>query len=216
MSSMDIPRLQSRLRRTLEAKGICDPRVLDAIECTRRDLFVPEELRRHAYRDEALPIEAGQTISQPFIVAMMSQAAELTGVETVLEIGTGSGYQTAILSQLCRHVVTIERHAELADPARERLTELGYDNILYHTGDGTHGCPEYAPYDAVLVTAAAPDVPAPLFRQLRDGGRLIVPVGDEESQELQRILKRSPQPLVTKLCDCRFVKLIGDAGWEEL
>lgn len=212
---MNIEQAQLKLRRSLESKGVTDVRVLDAIQATRRDLFVPEEYRRHAYRDEALPIDAGQTISQPFIVAIMSQAADLTGVETVLEIGTGSGYQTAILAQLCRHVVTIERHADLADPAKELLDELGYDNIRYRTGDGTLGCPDFAPYDAVLVTAAAPDVPAPLFRQLRDGGRLIVPVGDEKSQQLQRIIKRSPTPLVTKLCDCRFVKLIGNAGWPE-
>ena len=212
---MNIEQAQLKLRRSLESKGVTDVRVLDAIQATRRDLFVPDAHRRYAYRDEALPIDAGQTISQPFIVAIMSQAADLTGVETVLEIGTGSGYQTAILSQLCRHVVTIERHADLADPAQTLLDELGYDNIRYRTGDGTLGCSEFAPYDAVLVTAAAPDVPAPLFRQLRDGGRLIVPVGDEKSQQLQRIVKRSPTPLVTKLCDCRFVKLIGDAGWPE-
>lgn len=210
---MSIEQQQKALRDSLQAKGIADRRVLDAVEHTRRDLFVPEKMKPHAYADDALPIGQGQTISQPYIVALMSQAAGLQGEETVLEIGTGSGYQTAILSQLCRRVVTVERLSELAESAREHLESLGFHNIAYHVGDGTLGCPDFAPYDAILVTAAAPDVPAPLFRQLAVGGRLIVPIGDEQLQQLKRIVKTASQPEIADLCDCRFVKLIGDAGW---
>ena len=206
---------QLELRRQLEAKGISDSRVLDAVQQTRRDFLVPTEVCSEAYRDDALPIGCGQTISQPYIVALMTQAAELQGGEKVLEIGTGSGYQTAILSQLCRQVVTVERLPELAERARQRLTELGYTNITYHVGDGTLGCPEEAPYDAILVTAAAPKMPAPLYEQLTPGGRLVIPVGDESLQQLQCIRKTEKGPDIERLCDCRFVKLIGKAGWPE-
>jgi protein-L-isoaspartate(D-aspartate) O-methyltransferase len=211
---MDHDVQQRRLRAELEQEGISDVRVLEVIQNTPRDRFVPAEHQQHAYANDALPIGHAQTISQPYIVALMTQAAKLTGNETVLEIGTGSGYQAAVLSQLCRQVVTIERIAELAEPARQRLAELGDDNITFYIGDGTLGCPEHAPYDAILVTAAAPDIPQPLYQQLRDGGRLIIPVGSEISQELQRITKTESGPKIEKLCDCRFVKLIGEAGWQ--
>jgi len=204
---------QANLRRQLEAKGITSTRVLDAIEQTRRELFVPPDMRQQAYDDNALPIGSGQTISQPFIVALMTQAAELTGNETVMEIGTGSGYQAAVLSRLCRHLVTVERLPELAEQARQTLDALGDTNITYHVGDGTLGCPEHAPYDAILVTAAAPDIPEPLYEQLKPGGRLIVPIGSVSMQQLQCIRKTDSKPDVTRLCDCRFVKLVGRAGW---
>lgn len=206
---------QRGLRQQLEAKGITDSRVLQAVQHIRRDLLVPAALCSEAYRDDALPIGSGQTISQPYIVALMTQAAALSGGEKVLEIGTGSGYQTAILSQLCRQVVTVERLPELAERARQRLTELGYTNITYHVGDGTLGWPAEAPYDAVLVTAAAPQMPAPLYEQLKPGGRLVIPVGEESLQELQCIRRTEQGPDIQRLCNCRFVKLIGKAGWPE-
>jgi protein-L-isoaspartate(D-aspartate) O-methyltransferase len=212
---MDIPEQQRRLREQLEGHGIADRRVLAAMQSTRRDLFVMPEDVEDAYADTALPIEAGQTISQPYIVARMTEALELTGDETVLEIGTGSGYQTAVLAQLCRRVVTVERFPELAEPARRLLDSLGYANVEFHVGDGTLGWPADAPYDGVLVTAAAPDVPAPLYNQLRFGGRLVIPVGDAELQTLQRIERHSDGPRVESLCQCKFVKLVGDAGWIE-
>ena len=212
---MTIPQRQAALRRQLEAEGIYDQRVLETIQQTRRDLFVPQKIREQAYDNIALPIGCGQTISQPYIVALMTQELKLTGSETVLEIGTGSGYQSAVLSQLCRQVVTIERIDELLQPARLILAELGLTNIDFRVGDGTLGCADRTPYDGIIVTAAAPDVPAPLFNQLKMEGRLVIPVGDEFMQTLMVALKREPEPLVQNVCGCRFVKLIGEAGWPE-
>jgi len=210
---MSIVDEQHRLRRTLEERGVSDTRVLDVIEQTRRDLFMPEEIRSLAYVNDALPIGCGQTISQPLIVALMTQALALSGTETVLEIGTGSGYQAAILAKLCRRVVTIERLEELSLRAQRALTDLGYTNIEFRVGDGTLGCPELGPYDGILVTAAAPSIPEPLYMQLKPGGRLIVPVGDEYSQSLLSVERRDPEPRIVDLGGCRFVKLIGKAGW---
>ncbi len=187
----NIPDLQRQLRETLEGRGITDPRVLDAIEETRRDRFVPESLQSAAYEDDALPIGAGQTISQPFIVALMTQELQLDGSQTVLEIGTGSGYQTAILARLAQHVVTIERIESLSAGARRVLAELGITNVEYLIGDGTLGNPGYGPYDRVIVTASAPAVPEPLYTQLKLGGRIVAPVGDESSQDLV-ILEKTP------------------------
>lgn len=204
---------QAGLRRQLEAHGITDLRVLDVMEQTRRDLFVPEELRAQAFDDCALPIGAGQTISQPYIVALMTQSLELEGSEHVLEIGTGSGYQTAVLAQLCRDVVTVERLEELAKRARSLLAQLDIENVLYRFGDGTLGCPEFAPYDGILVTAAAPEIPEPLFRQLKPGGRMIIPVGEERRQKLLAVENRGGDVFARDICDCSFVKLIGAAGW---
>ena len=212
---MSIVDEQHRLRRKLEERGVSDTRVLDVIEQTRRDLFMPEEMRSLAYVNDALPIGLGQTISQPLIVALMTQALALTGTETVLEIGTGSGYQAAILAKLCRKVVTIERLEELSLRAQRALTDLGYTNIEFRVGDGTLGCPELGPYDGILVTAAAPSIPEPLYMQLKPGGRLIVPVGDEYSQSLLSVERRDPEPRIVDLGGCRFVKLIGKAGWPE-
>ena len=208
-----IPQQQAELRRQLESRGISDPRVLEAIEHTRRDLFVPEELRDRAYEDNALPIGHLQTISQPYIVALMTQELELQGDERVLEIGTGSGYQTAILAQLCREVVTMERIEELSLPAQRVLGDLELTNIEFRIGDGTLGCPERAPYEGIVVTAAAPRIPEPLYKQLVPGGRLVVPVGDEQLQTLLQVERREPDPIVEEVCGCRFVKLIGAAGW---
>jgi protein-L-isoaspartate(D-aspartate) O-methyltransferase len=208
-----IPELARELREALERRGITDPRVLDAIEETRRDLFVPESLQYAAYEDDALPIGEGQTISQPYIVALMTQELRLEGDETVLEIGTGSGYQAAILARLARRVVTIERIERLSERARGVLSELGVSNVEFVVGDGTLGNPERGPYDRVIVTASAPAIPEPLYEQLKPGGLIVAPVGDESSQELVVLEKTPAGARLTPLCGCRFVKLIGKAGW---
>lgn len=211
----DEHRQAEQLSRHLESRGIGDARVLDAIAHIPRHLFVPDDVRHMAYDDNALPIGSGQTISQPFIVAMMTQALELTGGETVLEVGTGSGYQAAVLSRLCREVITIERIAELSRHAQLILTGLGITNIEFHIGDGTLGCAGRAPYDGIIVTAASPSIPKALYNQLKPGGKLIVPVGDEQLQTLTIVEKQETQPLVRDLGGCRFVKLIGEAGWPD-
>lgn len=208
-----IPELQRRLRETLERRGITDPRVLDAIQQTRRDLFVPDALQYAAYDDDALPIGEGQTISQPYIVALMTQELQLSGTEIVLEIGTGSGYQTAILARLAARVVTIERIERLSQSARRLLDTLGARNVEYLVGDGTLGNSQRGPYDRVIVTASARVVPEPLYEQLKPDGRIVAPIGDEESQQLVVVEKTATGPRPTPLCACRFVKLIGKAGW---
>jgi protein-L-isoaspartate(D-aspartate) O-methyltransferase len=204
---------QQRLRQELEQRGIINTRVLDVIQRTPRDLFVPQPLRDAAYEDTALAIGQGQTISQPFIVALMTEALALEGNETVLEIGTGSGYQAAILAPLCRKVVTIERIADLAAEARRALDELRIGNVEFVIGDGSLGNPDGAPYDRIIVTASAPEVPPPLYDQLRPGGRLVIPVGDDAVQDLFVVEKTPAGAKTTPLCGCRFVKLIGEAGW---
>jgi len=206
---------QKKLRRQLETRGLKSVKVLDAIQHTRRDLCVPEHLRDRAYDDDALPIGLNQTISQPYIVALMTESLDLTGDELVLEVGTGSGYQAAILSQLCREVVTIERIGELSHRAQQFLVNLGVDNIDFRIGDGTLGCPDRAPFDGILVTAATPEVPAQLLDQLADGGRLIAPVGPSDVQMLQCIQRQADTLCVRDVCSCRFVKLIGQAAWPE-
>ncbi len=206
---------QRRLRRQLEARGIRDSRVLDVIEHTRRHLFVPQKIQSSAYDDNAFPIGCGQTISQPYIVALMTEALQLQGHETVLEIGTGSGYQTAILAELCNHVVTVERIQELSNRAQSVLGRLAFTNIEFHLGDGTLGYRELTPYEGILVSAAAPEVPAPLFNQLAMGGKLVIPIGNESIQELQSIEKQKDAPMIQNLCSCRFVKLIGEVGWSD-
>lgn len=212
---MDFLEQQTRLRKTLEAEGITDVRVLDMIENTRRDFFVPLQVKSRACEDIAIPIDEGQTISQPYIVALMTQALALTGDETILEIGTGSGYQAAILASLCGRLITMERLPGLAATAEELLRQLGFADIGFVTGDGTLGFPQHAPYDGIIVTAAAPKIPARLYEQLSPGGRMVIPVGDESLQQLLLIRKPiegdPPKPHV--LCNCRFVKLIGEAGW---
>ena len=206
---------QDMLRRQLQQRGIDDPRVLAAMAKVPRERFVPAEVRDHAYADRALPIDCGQTISQPYIVALMTQALELSGQELVLEIGTGSGYQTAILAELAREVISIERHAELTAKASVALSELGYANITLLTGDGTLGWPPRAPYDRILVTAAAAVCPPPLWAQLAEGGILVIPLGGRDSQTLQVIRKEDGLPRTSSISGCRFVPLVGSEGWPE-
>ncbi|MDZ4688978.1 MAG: protein-L-isoaspartate(D-aspartate) O-methyltransferase [Planctomycetaceae bacterium] len=203
------------LAQHLSVSGIRDERVLARIAAVPRHRFVPEDLQSQAYADTALGIGQGQTISQPYIVALMTEAALLTPQSRVLEVGSGSGYQAAILSGLCQSLITIERLATLAEAARQRFAELGLTNIEGHVADGTLGWPEGAPYDAILVTAGAPTVPELLLEQLADGGRLVLPVGPEAGQSLLAYERHGDQFRSHKLCDCRFVKLVGQAGWME-
>jgi len=197
----------------LRALGIHDERVLAAMERVPRHLFVPPELLPYAYDDRPLPIGAGQTISQPYIVALSTQALELSPQDRVLEIGTGSGYQAAVLAELAGEVYTVERLPELSQTARERLERLGYRNLYFRVGDGTKGWPEEAPFDAILVTAAAPKVPQSLVEQLAEGGRLVIPIGGRESQDLWLMRRRTRRLEKVYLCPCTFVPLIGEEGW---
>jgi protein-L-isoaspartate(D-aspartate) O-methyltransferase len=199
----------------IKRRGIADPRVLKAMRTAPRHRFVPKQLWDQAYNDYPLPIGEDQTISQPYIVAMMTEALELIGTEKVLEIGAGSGYQAAILGELAQEVYTIERIASLAHSAEQVLKSLGYQNVHVIVADGTLGWPLEAPYDAIMVTAGAPQVPQPLVEQLALGGRLVIPVGDRYSQNLTRIRRTYQGDLQTEyLGGCRFVKLIGAHGWK--
>jgi protein-L-isoaspartate(D-aspartate) O-methyltransferase len=192
----------------IEARGVRDPSTVRAMRTVPRHLFVPAEWAREAYGDHPLPIGEGQTISQPYIVALMTEALGLRGGETVLEVGTGSGYQAAVLSQIVARVYTIEIVEPLAREARARLEQLGYRNVEVRSGDGYAGWPEKAPFDAVVVTAAAPSVPEPLKAQLKDGGRLVVPVGDEV-QELRVLTRRGAEFHEQRLLPVRFVPMTG-------
>src|SRR5512136_2002999 len=197
----------------LERRGIRDPRVLRAIGKVPRHLFVDEALVGRAYGDHPLPIGEGQTISQPYMVALMSEALELAGHERVLEIGTGCGYQTAVLAELCGKVFSIERLKSLADKATRRLDNLGYYNVFVRVGDGSLGWKEEAPFDAILVTAAAPEIPQALVDQLAPKGRLVLPVGDAYSQTLRKGVREDVHMRWSDLGGCVFVKLIGQQGW---
>lgn len=204
--------VESQIRK----RHVTDGRVLECMQRVPRHEFVPTEFRDRAYEDAPLPIGDGQTISQPYIVAAMSAALRLQGYERALEIGTGLGYQAAVLGYLAREVLTVEFRAKLATEASERVARLGYKNIHVHCGDGTLGLPEFAPYDAILVAAAAPSVPEPLLAQLAEGGRMVVPVGDVENQEL-RLIERSHDTFRTIMLEpCRFVPLLGAHGWKEV
>jgi protein-L-isoaspartate(D-aspartate) O-methyltransferase len=194
---------------------IKDGRVLAAMRCVPRELFVPPQSRYLAYEDKPLPIGYEQTISQPFIIALMTEALELAGKEKVLEVGTGSGYQAAILARLARLVVTTERIKPLAEIAKKLLSELGYTNVEVHLAEEVLGWQREAPYDAIMVTAAAPSVPPDLLAQLGIGGRLIIPVGSRYIQELCKITKGRKKNVVENLGGCRFVSLIGKDAWEE-
>ena len=196
------------------SRGVRDDRVLKAVGEIPRHLFVPEALHDQAYKDHPLNIGEGQTISQPLIVAMMTEALELTGSERVLEIGTGSGYQAAILSLLCKHVYTIERIRALANRARRMLYDIGITNFTLRVGDGTMGWPDEARFDGILVTAGAPSVPSEYCDQLSEGGRLIIPVGDEVTQQLVVARKVDGKLVERVVTGCRFVKLIGKHGWQ--
>ncbi|QQR82079.1 MAG: protein-L-isoaspartate(D-aspartate) O-methyltransferase [Deltaproteobacteria bacterium] len=200
----------------LLARGISDPHVIEVMSRTPRHEFVDSGMTNQAYQDHPLNIGLKQTISQPHIVAFMTQALELTGQEKVLEIGTGSGYQTAILSQLTKKVYSIERLTSLSNKARRTFYRLGLLNITLRIGDGTLGWPEESPYDAIIVTAASPHVPEAYLNQLAEGGRLVIPVGSEEVQTLIRIRKKSGRLEQEKLTECRFVKLVGQYGWQEI
>jgi len=200
----------------LQARGIGDPRVLAAMRRVPRHLFVETALRHRAYEDTPLPIAAAQTISQPYMVGLMSELLELTGHERVLEIGTGSGYQAAILAELASEVFSIERLAPLTECARTCLDRLGYSaRVHLRCGDGSSGWPEAAPFDAIIVTAAVRHIPRPLVEQMIDGGYLVLPLGDAELQGLARITKHGADLDVGYFGECRFVKLISPYGWEE-
>ena len=197
----------------LQARGVTDPRVLAAAAKVERHRFLSEENQNSAYSDCPLPIGKEQTISQPYMVALMTQALGLKGNETVLEIGTGSGYQTALLAELAKEVYTIERIPELSRKAGGLLTELGYTNIHFKMGDGSVGWKEHAPYDRIIITAACPRVPFPIEEQLKEGGKIVLPVGGEVfRQQLQVCEKKRGSLLASPVCDCVFVPLVGEFG----
>jgi protein-L-isoaspartate(D-aspartate) O-methyltransferase len=213
--AVNFARARSRMiEEQLVARGIADPRVLAAMAQIERHLFVEEALQERAYDDKPLPIGARQTISQPFMVGLMTQTLALRGTERVLEIGTGCGYQTAVLAELAANVFSIERISTLAVRARQLLDRLGYYNVATRVGDGTLGWGDEAPFDAIVVTAGTPQVPRPLIAQLADGGRLVFPIGEEELQTLVRIRKEGERLREEYFGDCRFVKLVGRYGWE--
>jgi protein-L-isoaspartate(D-aspartate) O-methyltransferase len=205
------------VERQLAGRGIFDQRVLEAFQSVPREAFVPRPLADLAYHDSALPIGEGQTISQPYVVAVMTEALHLQGNERVLDVGTGSGYAAAVLSRIAREVFTVERRETLATAARERLERLGYGNVHVLHGDGTLGWPAHAPYDAIAVAAGGPQIPRALLEQLAPGGRLVIPVGpDEASQVLTRATRVVANGFrVERLLDVRFVPLIGAQGWQE-
>jgi len=211
---MDFEAARARLVEHLSTE-IRDERVLAAMARVPRERFVPPESRHLAYEDMPLPIGLEQTISQPFIVALMTEALELTGKEKVLEVGTGSGYQAAILAELARLVITTERLPALAEAARNVISNLGYTNIEVYVAEGTLGWQSEAPYDAIIVTAGAPRVPVDLLTQLAIGGRLVIPVGSRYVQELYKVTKHRKKNTVQNLGGCRFVSLIGEDAWEE-
>lgn len=204
---------QMMLDQQIRARGIVDARVLEALLKVPRHEFVPVPLRQQSYTDHPVAIGSGQTISQPYIVAYMLQAVAIQSGDLVLEIGTGSGYATALLAELARAVVTIERFAELARGAQELLLRLGYTNVQIEVGDGTLGFPPAAPYDVIFVSAAAPYFPPALLNQLAIGGRMLIPVGDANNQELQLVTRFPEGDIVRRLEGCRFVPLIGEAGF---
>ena len=214
----DFADLRGRMvRRQIEGRGIFDPLILDAFREVPREEFVDEGQRKWAYDDHPLPIEAGQTISQPYIVALMIEAAQIRPGDKVLEVGAGSGYAAAVMSRIAREVVGIERQRDLVEVARERLHRLGYHNVRIVEGDGTRGCPEEAPFDAILAAASGSHIPQPLVDQLSPGGRLVMPVGEPGwVQELVKVTKRPDGTTEQQnLGGVRFVPLIGEEGWRE-
>ena len=206
---------RARMVRTqIEGRGVRDPRVLDAMRTVPRHVFVPPDKQSCAYDDRPLEVGFGQTISQPYMVAAMTELLELTPKDRVLEIGTGSGYQCAILASLAREVVSVERVERLAETARARLDELEYANVTVVVADGTLGCPEMAPFDAILVTAGAPYVPHALEQQLAGGGRLLCPAGDRSMQRLVKVVRHGDKLVTSEHTRCVFVPLIGENGWD--
>lgn len=206
---------QEMLRVQLQRRGIRDSRVLAAMAKVPRERFIDPAWRSEAYADRALEIDCGQTISQPYIVALMTEALELSGTETVLEIGTGSGYQTAILAELVPRVISIERHAALSHRAAQVLAEMGYDHATLIVGDGTLGHPQHAPYSRILIAAAGAECPPSLWDQLAENGILVMPIGPLDHQVLQSRRKTGGMPSLTSLSGCRFVPLVGKQGWPE-
>lgn len=209
----------SAVRRMIDeqivARGVHDARTLDALAAVPREAFVPADLRKRAFDDAALPIGHGQTISQPYIVALMTAALNVCPTDRVLEIGTGSGYQTAVLAKLAAEVCSVERVKPLLDEAFERLAALGLRNVRLRHADGSVGWPERGPFDRILVAAAAPDVPHQLTDQLIEGGVVVIPTGNRDQQKLLTLTKRKGVLVPQVLCDCRFVPLVGQAGWAE-
>ena len=201
------------VERQLRERGIADERVLEAMARVPRERFVPDELQDRAYEDGALPIGGGQTISQPYMVALICSQLALRGDERVLDVGTGSGYQAAVLAELAGEVHSVERLPELAARARERLAAAGYDRVRVHVGDGTLGLPAHAPFAAIAVAAAAPELPQALYEQLRQRGRLVVPVGPREEQRLEVVVRTPEGPATLHTIPCRFVPLLGAEGF---
>jgi len=199
----------------IAARGVADPRVLGAMRKVPRHEFLPDVLKSQAYGDHAIPIGEGQTISQPYMVALMTELLGLRESDRVLEIGTGSGYQAAVLAELCRKVYTIDRVKGLADRARATLDRLGYRTVAIKVFDGTYGWKDMAPFDAIIVTAAAPEIPAPLMEQLKEEGRMVVPVGERYSQELVVVTTKAEGVTHQRSVPCMFVPLIGNHGWKE-
>jgi protein-L-isoaspartate(D-aspartate) O-methyltransferase len=206
---------QNMVETQLRGRGIRDERVLSAMARLPRHEFVEPCYRDQAYEDYPLPIAAGQTVSQPYMVALMLEALHLEASSRVLEIGTGSGYQTALLAELAAHVYSVERQAQLAREAEARLSRLGLTNVTLRIADGSKGLPDYAPFDAIVVSAATSQIPTPLFDQLREGGRMIIPIGPPEAQELQLVRKAQGKPRITLREGCRFVPLISSEPGSE-
>jgi protein-L-isoaspartate(D-aspartate) O-methyltransferase len=212
---MDYNLLRKRMvQEQLIPRGIKNQRVLEAFMKIERHKFIPEDLRSSSYADFPVPIGEGQTISQPYIVALMTDCLGLSGEEKVLEIGTGSGYQTAILAELAKEVYSIERFADLAKKAQGEFKELGYANINIKVGDGTLGWPEKAPFDRIIITAASPRIPLPLIEQLKENGKLILPLGESFSQVLTLVEKKKDKLDSVQVCGCVFVPLVGKYGWK--
>jgi protein-L-isoaspartate(D-aspartate) O-methyltransferase len=206
---------RERLVRTLRSKGITDEAVLDAFKKVPRHMFVDGAMYAQAYDDNALPIGMGQTISQPYIVALMTQLLKLKHNEKILEIGTGSGFQAAILAQFSRRVYTVERNHALSERARKLLRGMGYENVVFKVGDGTKGWPQHAPFDKIIVTAGGPAVPQQLEKQLADDGRMVIPIGGRDVQSLEVYVKSRGVVRKQSACDVVFVPLIGEDGWSE-
>jgi len=206
---------RTMIEQQLRRRGIKDERVLAVMAEVPRELFVRPQDRPFAYDDRALPIGLGQTISQPYMVALMTELLDPQPHHRVLEIGTGSGYQTAILAKLAGHVYTLERLAELSRAARQRLQSLGLNNVTYLVGDGSRGWPAFAPYDRIIVTAGSPNVPPPLIEQLADGGKLVIPVGGSDEQVLTLVEKHGDRLIERPSIPCRFVPLVGKEAWPE-